>query len=221
MNSVDYEERYRNLRNTLCIAFAVAWVIGWFLYANSGADPNAGLISAAIHSSNVGLAVLVAIVTVPIPMLIGRALARAHVRNQETADQNRNAAAQEAQRQEDERQRKMRLAAAEAAAQSGKQAIDRSTMVRKLGAVSNLLDLLPQETATDRIGTIKVGVAQELREVTANHTTEALEAMIRADEAVRLSLATVLPRLKAAGLDHSPEAVVIQTAAARAGVTPG
>ena len=202
------KETHRRIRRNWGLGLMVAWIVGWYVMLNPGSS---GVFAQGLF----GAQLLLVIATSPLAFVVSHIVGRNMADQEDAATERRYEEAEATRLQAEEADRRQRIAQSEEAALASRQSIDRREFIQKLGSVNDLLDVLPGETEAARIATIKLGVAQQLRDLTAKHTLDGLTALVRIDEAIRLSLTATLGRLEAGGMGQSPEAQVLRQALAR------
>jgi hypothetical protein len=226
---------YKRVRNRMALLLAVAWVVLWYFYfdaqrlqeihnmelCKSGtglkATACAGVdfVLPAETMSGVTFSldmVLIAILS-PLMFLPARVLARRYVAFAEWRGVRQEQAAQARWQRQQQRESEARLARSEAEAGSALRQISRGEIIHKLGAVSDLTDLLQAEADAERLMNIRHGVAQALRELAAKYTVGELAALIKSDAVVQHAARTVVTRL-----DASPLRTIVEIQALRIAV---
>lgn len=237
MSDVTSLEAYQKLRNMLRWAFVGTWVLYW--YFSLGAERTAQLasISNCVKSSGVSGAVcattnyfgvldtftnsffvgkmILVVVVSPIAFLPAAFVARRVVRAGRFVGRiqdNRQERVQ-IQLQHDERQKRIALSDAQTTQARGRNA--RAEVIMKMGSINDLVDVLEVETDQQRMMTIRLGVAQALRELAAKYDLDALGTLVHGDEATRITVQSVVQRLERTSLANLVELELFKAAISR------
>lgn len=230
-----YPEQYRRIRNGLGWILMIIWITGWHHHLSQQYDAaiaalqdcgplqgwqfvkcKAGrLADGTGASSDFDSGMLWVILSAPFGFLVSRYIARAIVESKAAADERNEAAALASQQRKEDAQQKARIAHSETMAARARHSIDRGEFIQKLGSVGDLLDLLPIESDAGRVAIIRQNIVQELRDLVAKHTLPDLTGLIERDEAIRLSLETILARLDTDALSASEAPKVLKAALER------
>ena len=210
--------KYKQIRTRFWLGFALLWGAGWYLLLESTIGARQAAQDATCASSGgsffcgggsgnsavvgvlIWIAMAVVVLTSPLMLLPARYAARRCMAYAEAREIQREAQEEAALRRRLQEESRQRIAHSEAEAAEARGKSSRSEIIMKLGSISDLADLLDVEQDSQRRMNIRLGVAQALRELLAKYDTAALGALIRSDEAARVSARSVIERLGGSSL---------------------
>lgn len=196
--------RFRRLRMQRGMLLAIGWIVFWYLKLD--ADQRATIaalercdgvglwgwitckagrtVDTGAASASFAVGLFWTLLSAPLAFVASHYMARATVERDEAAAVRLQSAEAEAQKKEAEEQRVARAAQSQSSATKARETLDRSELVHKLGAVSDLLELLAYETNQDRMLLISQGIAKELRDLVAKHELDHLRKIVVGDESI-------------------------------------
>lgn len=201
----------------------LAWLVVWYWVLSSNYEAStAGLAECGFIESfgscgnpwreannSFSLGMLLAIFSIPLPILAWTKLREFSAANQERREKLREN--REIEKREKEADRKLLLANQQA--QLAKDKIDRSEFVQSLGAATSFLDILPHEDDRSRVIKIRQGISKELGDIVANYSLSQMIALLQSDLALRIKVTCMLEALDDSRIKSS-DAEVLRAALA-------
>jgi hypothetical protein len=231
LNSID---TYKTVRNWLWLVFAIVWIVGcyWSLDADRAAQlakiqdcaKTGGLsgtvcatssyfgVADAVSSGVFGMQMLLVIVASPLMFLPARFAARMLMRLAFWLEIYQEKRARKSQQRLQRQASQKRIAQSEAETSVAREKNSRTEVIMKLGSINDLVDVMEVETDQQRLMTIRLGVAQALRELAAKYDIATLGTIVRSDDAAHITARHVIQRLERSPLSDLVELHLLQTA---------
>jgi hypothetical protein len=202
MMNTEEKQDYRRKRNAWGFLIAIGWIIFWWFQKTDGSITG-GL--------NYYLMCVVAVVTAPFAFIISHYVARTVVEKQSAQRLQNDADAFARQRQNESTEQTARMSLLQSEADSARALIDRGEFIKKIGTVRDYLGVLAIANDDSKRLLIRQSIDKELRDLIVKHDPQAMASLVQRDEAVHVSLASMLDMLSAHGA-LSTDAVILQRA---------
>jgi hypothetical protein len=196
--SPEEKKELGRLRLIWGIAIAIVWIVFWHMYLNANHQAEVakpGLFSGFWTGLGLFAGTVVAAITSPIGFVISHFLAKATIENQRAASLQKEALVRDQQAHAEEQARLQRRALVEKNDKQSRAKNARTEFIQRLGAVSDLLDLLAQTTDSERLILIEQNAKKELRELVAKYPRHELAALVKGDDVIQLKLHQIFEKM--------------------------
>lgn len=205
-------------------AIGIGWVALWYLVLSSSYEAatlglrECGFFEYACNApwrranGNFANGMMLAILSIPLPILAWNWIRRqSETRAGKQAERKVRLAEERA-----DREAQQKITQIDEQAKAARSKLDRGEFIQSLGAVTDFLDILPHETARERILQIRQGISKELRDIVATYTMDQMIQILRDDRALNIKLTSMLASFDLAGVVSS-DADVLREALRLAG----